>query len=98
MGTAQAHLNNGRVRRFTRSGLDWTKRFPAIAADVGLLPAVRELGQTAYHLYLRLIAALRVNYCRNQFRAWNDNFLATNSDTTTESAGRVLDRGDDRPS
>jgi bifunctional non-homologous end joining protein LigD len=35
----QAHLNDGRVTLFTRSGLDWTKRFPTIAADIARLPA-----------------------------------------------------------
>jgi bifunctional non-homologous end joining protein LigD len=29
----QAHLNDGRVTLYTRSGLDWTKRFPTVAAD-----------------------------------------------------------------
>ncbi|MGZ5154408.1 MAG: ATP-dependent DNA ligase [Burkholderiales bacterium] len=35
----QAHLRDGRVILYTRSGLDWTKRFPTIAADIGRLPA-----------------------------------------------------------
>ncbi len=35
----QAHLLNGRARLFTRSGLDWTKRFAPLAADIGRLPA-----------------------------------------------------------
>jgi bifunctional non-homologous end joining protein LigD len=35
----QAHLNDGRVTLYTRSGLDWTKRFPTIAADIARLPA-----------------------------------------------------------
>src|SRR5258708_1361881 len=35
----QAHLNDGRVALDTRSGLDWTKRFPTIAADIARLPA-----------------------------------------------------------
>ena len=35
----QAHQHDGRVRLYTRSGLDWTNRFPTIAADVGRLPA-----------------------------------------------------------
>ena len=35
----QAHLRDGRVKLFTRSGLDWTKRFALIAADVGRVPA-----------------------------------------------------------
>ena len=35
----QAHLLDGRVRLYTRSGLDWTNRFPTIATDVGRLPA-----------------------------------------------------------
>ena len=35
----QAHVRDGRVRLYTRSGLDWTNRFPTIAADVGRLPA-----------------------------------------------------------
>jgi bifunctional non-homologous end joining protein LigD len=37
----QAHLNDGRVTLFTRSGLDWTKRFLTIAADIARLPAVK---------------------------------------------------------
>jgi bifunctional non-homologous end joining protein LigD len=35
----QAHLDNGRVTLYTRTGLDWTKRFPTIAADIARLPA-----------------------------------------------------------
>src|ERR1700736_6797355 len=35
----QAHLLDGRGRLYTRSGLDWTNRFPTIATDVGRLPA-----------------------------------------------------------
>ena len=35
----QAHLRDGRVTLYTRTGLDWTKRCPTIAADVGRLPA-----------------------------------------------------------
>lgn len=35
----QAHLRDGRATLYTRSGLDWTKRFPWIAADVAYLPA-----------------------------------------------------------
>lgn len=35
----QAHLRDGHVTLYTRTGLDWTNRFPAIAADVGRLPA-----------------------------------------------------------
>jgi bifunctional non-homologous end joining protein LigD len=35
----QAHLRDGRVTLYTRTGLDWTDRFPTIAADVSRLPA-----------------------------------------------------------
>jgi bifunctional non-homologous end joining protein LigD len=35
----QAHLHDGRVSLYTRAGLNWTNRFPTIAADVGRLPA-----------------------------------------------------------
>jgi bifunctional non-homologous end joining protein LigD len=35
----QAHLHDGLVTLFTRSGLDWTKRFPTTAADIARLPA-----------------------------------------------------------
>jgi bifunctional non-homologous end joining protein LigD len=35
----QAHLHDGRVTLYTRTGLDWTKRFPTIAADIGHQPA-----------------------------------------------------------
>jgi bifunctional non-homologous end joining protein LigD len=35
----QAHLHEGRVKLFTRSGLDWTQRFAPVAADIGRLPA-----------------------------------------------------------
>jgi bifunctional non-homologous end joining protein LigD len=35
----QAHLRDGCVTLYTRSGLDWTSRFPAIAANVARLPA-----------------------------------------------------------
>src|SRR5229473_7644231 len=43
----QAHLHEGRVTLFTRSGLDWTERFPTIAADIARLPAVKSLSLTA---------------------------------------------------
>ena len=36
---AQAHLFDGRVALYTRSGLDWTDRFPTIADGVARLPA-----------------------------------------------------------
>jgi bifunctional non-homologous end joining protein LigD len=35
----QAHLRDGRATLYTRSGLDWTVRFPTIAADIARLPA-----------------------------------------------------------
>ena len=35
----QARLDGGKVKLFTRSGLDWTRKFPAIAAAVAELPA-----------------------------------------------------------
>jgi bifunctional non-homologous end joining protein LigD len=35
----QAHLQDGLVSLWTRGGLDWTKRFPTIAAGIGSLPA-----------------------------------------------------------
>jgi bifunctional non-homologous end joining protein LigD len=35
----QAHLRDGRVTLYTRTGLDWTNRFPPIAEDVARLPA-----------------------------------------------------------
>jgi bifunctional non-homologous end joining protein LigD len=35
----QARLQDGRVTLYTRSGVDWTARFPAIAAEVARLPA-----------------------------------------------------------
>jgi bifunctional non-homologous end joining protein LigD len=35
----QARLDRGKVRLLTRKGLDWTGRFPNIAAAVGTLPA-----------------------------------------------------------
>jgi bifunctional non-homologous end joining protein LigD len=35
----QARLDNGRVKLLTRRGLDWTKKFPAIAEAVATLPA-----------------------------------------------------------
>jgi bifunctional non-homologous end joining protein LigD len=34
----QAHVHDGRVKVYTRSGHDWTNRFPTIAANVGRLP------------------------------------------------------------
>ncbi|MGD9882486.1 MAG: DNA ligase D [Reyranella sp.] len=34
----QAHLENGRVRLFSRQGLDWTERFPALAHALADLP------------------------------------------------------------
>ena len=35
----QARLERGKVKLLTRKGLDWTKKFPAIAAAVAKLPA-----------------------------------------------------------
>jgi bifunctional non-homologous end joining protein LigD len=35
----QAHLRDGHVTLYTRTGLDWSHRFPAIAAELGRLPA-----------------------------------------------------------
>jgi bifunctional non-homologous end joining protein LigD len=35
----QARLDNGKVKLLTRRGLDWTKKFPAIAEAVATLPA-----------------------------------------------------------
>jgi bifunctional non-homologous end joining protein LigD len=35
----QAHLRGGLASLWTRSGLDWTKRFPPIAVGVGSIPA-----------------------------------------------------------
>ena len=35
----QTHLRDGRVTLYTRSGLDWTVRYPTIAADIARLPA-----------------------------------------------------------
>jgi bifunctional non-homologous end joining protein LigD len=35
----QARLDSGRVKLLTRKGLDWTKKFPTVAAAVAKLPA-----------------------------------------------------------
>jgi bifunctional non-homologous end joining protein LigD len=35
----QAHLENGRVRLFSRQGLDWTERFPVVAHAFADVPA-----------------------------------------------------------
>jgi len=35
----QARLDRGKVKLFTRKGLDWTKRFPTITATIAKLPA-----------------------------------------------------------
>ena len=35
----QARLDHGKVKLLTRKGLDWTEKFPNIAADVARLPA-----------------------------------------------------------
>jgi len=35
----QARLDRGKVKLFTRKGLDWTKKFPTIAAAIAKLPA-----------------------------------------------------------
>jgi bifunctional non-homologous end joining protein LigD len=37
----QLHKHDKGVTIYTRSGLDWTKRFPTIAADLARLPATR---------------------------------------------------------
>lgn len=39
----EAHLENGRVRLFSRQGLDWTDRFPAVARAFIALPAKRAI-------------------------------------------------------
>jgi ATP-dependent DNA ligase len=36
-----ARLDHGAVRLLTRTGLDWTHKYPAIAAAVGALPAAQ---------------------------------------------------------
>jgi bifunctional non-homologous end joining protein LigD len=35
----QAHLDDGKVKLFTRNGHDWTRKFPSIAAAITKLPA-----------------------------------------------------------
>jgi ATP-dependent DNA ligase len=35
----QAHIQNGRVRLYTRGGFDWTSRFATIVASLTRLPA-----------------------------------------------------------
>src|SRR5437763_14398797 len=35
----QAHIRDGRVRLYTRSGFDWTNRFATIVSDMTRLPA-----------------------------------------------------------
>ena len=40
---AEARLDGGKVKILTRSGLDWTGRFPIIAKAVAELPATRAL-------------------------------------------------------
>ena len=35
----QAHLENGRVKLFSRQGLDWTERFPVVAHALAEVPA-----------------------------------------------------------
>jgi bifunctional non-homologous end joining protein LigD len=37
----QAHVRDGRVTLYTRSGFDWTNRFATISADVAHLPAAK---------------------------------------------------------
>jgi bifunctional non-homologous end joining protein LigD len=37
----QAHLREGRVTLYTRSGFDWTNRFRTIMEDVGRLSAAK---------------------------------------------------------
>ena len=37
----QAHARDGRVTLYTRSGLDWTTRFPTIGADLARLQAAQ---------------------------------------------------------
>jgi bifunctional non-homologous end joining protein LigD len=38
-----ARLDRGAVRLLTRTGLDWTHKYPGIAAAVSTLPALRRL-------------------------------------------------------
>ncbi len=40
---AQVHLNKGRVRIFTRKGLDWSKRFSAVAETFAGIPVERAI-------------------------------------------------------
>ena len=44
----QVHLHDGRVSLYTRTGLDWTTRFPTIAADVARLPAGKRRKSPSY--------------------------------------------------
>src|SRR6266478_8315698 len=44
----QLHLHDGRVSLYTRTGLDWTTRFPTIAADVARLPAGKRRKSPSY--------------------------------------------------
>lgn len=39
----QGHVDRGRITIYTRSGLDWTKRFPTIADDLAALPVDRAI-------------------------------------------------------
>jgi ATP-dependent DNA ligase len=38
-----ARLDRGAVRLLTRTGLDWTHKYPAIASAVAMLPALRPI-------------------------------------------------------
>jgi ATP dependent DNA ligase domain len=40
---SQVHINKGRIRIFTRKGLDWTKRFSAIAEAFDGIPVERAI-------------------------------------------------------
>jgi bifunctional non-homologous end joining protein LigD len=40
---AQVHINKGRVRIFTRKGLDWTKKFSVIAEAFARIPVERAI-------------------------------------------------------
>jgi ATP-dependent DNA ligase len=44
----QAHLHDGHVTLYTRSGFDWTNRFPTIATDVA--PPRQSRAQRRGHL------------------------------------------------
>ena len=60
----QARIDGGKIKLLTRTGLDWTKRFPTIAKALEQLPASSALASTARSSRKRKAASQPSARCR----------------------------------